>query len=243
MLLNRKTAFLGTNFGGLKKSGVRGLLGDALWDVDFKPQWKLAKNTQYAVLGSDASESDRAQIAERELPSLDFRTWLGWDEGSGAQTAHAYLRALVDLGYRFGESTTEGDPGAPQVVNIPLVDDRDVVFEWVDRNFGEFLAGSSSRDEAPVRGFAPLKGDQATSWKHSWSYGVDASQGGLRAVRDDRILPGLVLARYLDEFGTRISPAFFGAPNHTAFHRVYVAGAIEGGGRSVSFVALPVVNT
>jgi len=243
MLLNRKTAFIGTNFDGLKKAGVRSLLSDALWDADFKPQWKLAKNTEYAVLGADASDKDRAEIAERGLPSLDFRAWIGWDEASGAQTARAYLQALVDLGYRFGESTTEGDPGAPEVVNLPLVDDRDVVSEWVDRTFGEFLAGSQSLDEGPVHGFAPLKGEHATIWKHHWSYGADASDGRLRAVREDRVLPGIVLARYLDEFGTRISPAYYGAPNHTAYLRVYVAGAIEGGGRSVSFVALPVVNT
>jgi hypothetical protein len=243
MLLNRTTAFLGTNFGGLKKAGVRALLSDALWDVDFKPQWKLAKNTECAVLGTDASDQEREAIAERGLPSLDFRAWLGWEEASGAQTAHAYLQALVDQGYRFSESTTEGDLGEPEVVNIPLVDDRDVVFEWVDKTFGEWLGSSQCLDEAPVNGFTGLQGEHRTIWKHSWSYGIDASQGRLRAVREDRILPGIVLARYLDEFGTRIAPAFFGGPNHTAHLRVYVAGAIEGGGRSVSFVALPVVNT
>lgn len=243
MHIKDKTAFLGNDFGGMSKSRLRGLLKDALWDVDFKAQWKPAKNTQRVVFGTDASDAERASIAERGLPTSDLRDWVGWDLGRGAQSAREYLQALVDAGFQFSESTTEGDLGPAKVVSLPLVEGRDVVFEWVDKEFGDFLSQSGSLDDAPHPQFEPTRAQRCSAWKSQWSYGLSADQGRLRAIHDERVIPGYVIAGYLREFGTLIRPAYFGAPNATAYQRVLVAGAIEGGGRSVSFVALPVVNT
>ena len=263
---NEKTAFLGRSWASLDKAGLQRLFGWAL--EDFKPVWKLAPKTQIVV----ADEVDAATLAlvrSQGLEVVSALAWMGVDEVPGCTSVHGYLQGLLDAGYVVREHTTEGNE-APVVARIPVTHREaprhtsaehfaryahdvseaafsaaaDEIVGWVRATFGDFLESRglppSSQSTGPNRMLVPCAESGEGFWASRGGRGISAQRA------DSVVLDPAITARVNDlgasGYGEK-RMTFYADASLDAVRKVQIVAALEGGGRYVSLIALPVVNT
>ena len=255
---SKKTAFLGMAWAGLDKKGLQKLLDVSL--ENFKPAWKVAANTEVVVSHDPA---DLEQARARGIEAMDPRAWMGMSEVPGSTSVFAYLQGLLDAGFRIHEHTTEGDSAAvvarlpitPRAVPVHTSAEHfarkrewesemaaaaaDEIVGWVRVTFADWFRPHPSVAARP-HGFLPC----SESGEGIWVTGFEQTITATRA--DAVVLAPAILAR-IDELrspdASIANLKFYETGSLGAVRSLYVLAAIEGGGRHVSLVALPIVNT
>lgn len=241
MFVGKPTAVLGKKFawpyfgkpGTFPKKDVQALIKTFL--PEEKVGFTLKKDTRVVVVGEGAEPPAVDQARAAGLEVVSPATWLGFDVAD-APSIGGWLRALVELGYRFDTGCNEAD-GSQVVVTTPLVTVQEtsslaeafvtantgrmsplaldvwntVVLDVGTRFGSNFSARStpSGTNRADMRSFyEPELGPTPRFWFKATASGGVSDLHPARATREDRVLPVAVLDEKLRVLGAEVYTAF-----------------------------------
>lgn len=241
MFVGTPTAVLGKKFawpyfgkaGTFPKKDVQALI--RTYVPEEKVGFTVKKDTRVVVVGGGADPTAVEQARAAGLELVAPATWLGFDVAE-APSIGGWLRALVELGYRFDTGCNEGD-GSQLVVTTPLVtvqansslsegfltahaarmtplalDVWNTVVLDVGARFGStFSAGGAPSDPnrpGPRSSFEPERGPTPRFWFKATASGGVSDLHPARATRADRVLPVTVLDEKLRCLGAEVYTTF-----------------------------------